>query len=104
MNKLAFYHGVTTSEVETSIISPVQSDNSIPIIIGTAPVHLVEKPAVNEPILCYQYKEFVSSFGESKDYDSYTLNEAAYCEFALFNQAPAVFVNVLDPEKHYNSI
>lgn len=101
---MAYYHGVKTSEVESSLISPVQSENSLPIFVGTAPVNLAEKPAVNEPILCYQYKEFIENFGASEDFESYTLNEAAYCEFALFNQAPAVFVNVLDPEKHFNSI
>lgn len=100
---MAYYHGVKTSEVETSLISPVETENSLPFIVGTAPVHLTNGK-VNEPILCYQYKEFVQNFGESKDYEKYTLNEAAYCEFALFNQAPAVFVNVLDPDKHYNAI
>ena len=101
---MAYYHGVRTSEVETSLITPVQTENNLPFIVGTAPIHLGNSKNVNEPVLCYQYKEFISEFGESTDYEKYTLNEAAYCEYALFNQSPAVFVNVLDPERHYNEI
>ena len=96
---MAFYHGVRTSEVDTGLITPIQTENNLPFIVGTA-----RKGLVNEPVLCTQYKEFISEFGENTDYDSYTLNEAAYCEYALFNQSPAVFVNVLDPDKHYNAL
>ena len=88
---MAYYHGVRTSEVETSLITPVQTENNLPFIVGTAPIHLGNSKNVNEPVLCYQYKEFISEFGESTDYDKYTLNEAAYCEYALFNQSQAVF-------------
>ena len=37
---MAFYHGVKTSEQATSVIAPVQTTAGLPIVFGTAPVHL----------------------------------------------------------------
>ena len=52
---MAFYHGVKTSEQATSVIAPVQTTAGLPIVFGTAPVHLTEDPSavVNKPIICY---------------------------------------------------
>lgn len=99
---MSYFHGVHTSEVETGLITPVQLENDLPIVIGTAPLHLAKTPAKpNEPVLCYQYSEFATQFGVSDDFDKYTLNEAATAQFALFNVSPIVFVNVLNPDEHY---
>lgn len=98
---MAYQHGVYTSEVPTSIVPAVNTTAGLPVIFGTAPVHLASDPAAaNRPVLCYSYAEAVAALGYSKDWENYTLCEAMYSQFSLYNRAPVVFVNVLDPEKH----
>lgn len=102
---MAYKHGVYTSEVATSIISPVNTTAGLPVIFGTAPVHLAAdavKP--NEPVLCYTYSEAVAALGYSKNWKDYTLCEAIYSQFALYGVSPVVFVNVLDPDKHVTTV
>lgn len=102
---MAYRHGVYTSEVPTSIIPAVNTNAGLPVIFGTAPLHLATDPAeANKPILCYSYKEAVEQLGYSGDWDKYTLCEAIYSQFALYNRAPVVFVNVLDPKKHKKAV
>ena len=101
---MAYKHGVYTREVPTSIISPTQTESGLPVIVGTAPVHLTDVSNVNKPQLCYSYAEAVSYFGFSKDWEKYTLCEFIYSQFALYAMSPCVLVNVLDPGKHKESI
>ena len=98
---MAYKHGVYTGKTPTSIIPPVETDAGLPVIFGTAPLHLASDPAkANRPVLCYSYAEAVAAFGYSDDWKDYTLCEAIYSQFALYNRAPVVLVNVLDPKKH----
>lgn len=100
---MAYQHGAFGSEVPTSLLTPTEIDSGLVVAFGTAPVHLAKNPAkANKPVLCYQYKEYVEKFGYTGDFDNYTLDEVAQSQFVLFKMAPAVFVNVLDPEKHFN--
>lgn len=84
-----YRHGVYTSEVPTSL-TPMISVAAPTVVVGTA-----VKGAVNVPTLCHTLKEFTEEFGWSDDFTKYTLCEAAYVHFQLFNVAPVVFVNVL---------
>ena len=101
---MAFKHGVYTQEVPTSIISPTQTEAGLPVIFGTAPIHLASDENalsnINKPQLCYSYSEAVSLFGFSRDWEKYTLCEFIYSQFALYGMSPCVLVNVLDPSKH----
>ena len=102
---MAFFHGARSSEVPTSLLSPVSVDSAITVAWGTAPVHLAKNPAkANEPVLCYELSEYVEKFGDSADFEKYTLAEVASSQFQLFRVSPTIFINVLDPEKHYNEI
>lgn len=98
---MAYRHGVYVSEVPTSIVPPVRTSAGLPVVFGTAPVHLAANPApANKPILCYTYSEAVSQLGYHDDWEKYTLCEFMKSHFALFNVAPVVFVNVLNPAAH----
>ena len=97
---MAFRHGVFTQEVPTSLISPTQGESGLPVIVGTAPIHLADPSNVNKPQLCYSYAEAVELFGFSKDFEKYTLCEFIYSQFALYGMSPCVLINVLDPSKH----
>jgi len=101
---MAYKHGVYVSEVPTSIIPPVRTTAGLPFVVGTAPINLSDKTNVNKPVLCYSYQEAVEAFGYSEDWESYTLCEFVYSHFALFNVAPVVLVNVLDPTVHKGSV
>ncbi len=103
---MAFFHGVRASEVPTSIVAPVQTTAGLPVVFGTAPVHLTEDPTayVNKPVICYSYAEAVAALGYSADWESYTLSEVMYSQFKLYSVAPIIFVNVLDPSKHKKAV
>ena len=105
---MAFRHGVYTSEVPTSLISPVQGEAGLPVIVGTAPIHLASDEEamqnVNKPKLIYTYEEAVSQFGFSRDWEKYTLCEFIYSQFALYGMSPCVLINVLDPSKHKETV
>ena len=106
---MPYQHGVRTSEVAPSILPTTEVDSALPVIVGTAPVCMTDPTNVNKPVLCHSYDEFVQQFGYVppalnsasglQEY-AFTLCEAAYALFALFNVGPAVFINVLDPTTH----
>lgn len=103
---MAYFHGVKASEVATSILTPVSTTAGLPVVFGTAPVHLTSDPTayVNKPVICYSWNEAVSALGYSPDWDKYTLSEVMYSEFKLYGVKPIVFINVLDPTKHKASV
>lgn len=101
---MAFTHGIYKQETPTSIIAPTEGETGLPVVIGTAPVFLADSPKVNEPVLCYSYSEAVKSFGFSENFSDFTLCEFIYSQFALYGQAPAILINVFDPEKHCEKI
>lgn len=101
---MAYKHGIYTQEVATSLTPATETSAGLIVAFGTAPIHLATDSAgANKPVLCYDYKEAVAAFGYSDDFDKYTLCEVMQSAFTLFNVAPIVFVNVLDPEKHYKN-
>lgn len=97
---MAYKHGVYSTEVPTGIVPPANVSAGLPIFVGTAPVNQTDIANVNKPVLCYSYAEAVAAFGFSKDFNSFTLCEAIYSQFALFNVAPVVLINVLDATEH----
>lgn len=100
-----YKHGVYTFEKPTGILPPVHISAGLPVVFGTAPVHLLETPGkVNQPVLSYSYQEAVESLGYSSDWGDYTLCEFMKAFFGLFNVAPVVFINVFDPAVHRTSV
>jgi phage tail sheath protein FI len=82
----------------------VRTEAGLPVIVGTAPVHLGSDPEalqnVNKAQLIYSYAEAVELFGFSRDWEKYTLCEFIYSQFALFAVSPCVLINILDPAIH----
>lgn len=101
-----YKHGVYTSEIATSVTSPVQVSAGLPVFIGRAPVNLASNPTayVNKPLLAYTYAEAVAALGYTDDYENYELCEAMYVLFKLYQVAPVVFINVLDPSTHKTAV
>lgn len=101
---MSYYHGVRTQEISTEIIGTVESTAGLPVVIGTAPIHLVDESNVNGAKLIYTYEEYESAFGVDSDWSAYTLGEFAYSEFYVYGVKPAVFVNVLNPKEHKKAV
>lgn len=101
---MAIKHGVTIIEQPTSVLAPVTATSGIPFVVGTAPVNLASAPAVNTPVLAHTYAEAVAAFGYSNDWASYTLSEFLHSHFSLYQMAPVVLVNVLDPAVHKKAV
>lgn len=100
-----YKHGAYGSEVPTSLVPMTTIDAGLPVVFGTAPVHLASDPAAaNTMVLCSEYSEAVAQLGYSKDWENYTLCEMMKSQFGLYNMAPVVFVNVLDVKKHKKSV
>lgn len=103
---MAYFHGVKASEVSTSLLATVSTTAGLPVVFGTAPVHLTSDPKayVNKPVICYSWDEAVKALGYSSKWDEYTLSEVMYSEFKLYGVKPIIFINVLDPEKHKTAV
>ena len=58
-----------------SLISPVRTEAGLPVIVGTAPVHLGSDDEsltnVNKPQLIYSYNDAVKLFGYSDNWEKY---------------------------------
>ncbi len=97
------FHGVKTSQVATSISTPVVAGSGITFVVGTAPVHIVGGK-VNYPIMANNYAEAVTNLGYSDDFKKYSICEVIYSHFRLYQTSPVFFVNVLDPTVHKKSV
>lgn len=96
-------HGVKVNELATVIKSPKIAEAGIQLVIGTAPIHLVEDPqaVVNVPVMCKDLNEAKKKLGYSKkEMEKFTLCQSMFWNFEIFRTSPVIFVNVLDPEKH----
>lgn len=100
---MAYYHGASARQVETSVSTPVTASSGVPFVVGSAPVHTVGG-AVNVPVLANNYNEAVAALGYGDDWKKYTLCEMLYSHFKLYGASPVVFVNVLDPKKHKKTV
>lgn len=96
---MPYQHGISILEKPTAVATPLKSLSTIQVVIGTAPVNLLNNPAgaVNKPILVNTYDEAVAAVGYSDDWDKYTLCQAIYASFKVFGVGPLVLINVLDP-------
>lgn len=100
-----FKHGIYPSEQATSLVAPVETNAALPVVYGTAPIHLASDPAAaNRPVLCYGLDEAVAAQGYSKDWSKYTLCEEMFAAFRTYNRSPIVLVNVLDPAVHKTAV
>lgn len=103
---MSYRHGAFFDEVPTSLVTPVEVDSALPVVIGTAPVHNLPDgtPApVNEPRLIYTVEDFVAQFGAVKSGENrhdFTLSEFVDVFIGRCSVAPVVCINVFDPTRH----
>jgi uncharacterized protein len=95
-----FPHGVSWSDVPTSVIAPIQADVGVNVVFGSAPLHLNPKGKdfINRPRIYTRYEDAVAELGFSKDWDKYDLCEHMDAVFVEFGVFPVVYIAVNDPE------
>lgn len=99
-------HGIFIHEEGTALSAPITSGCSIQVVIGTAPVNMVADPSavVNKPILANSAQEAMAALGYSTDFAAYTLCQTMYATANIYQVAPVVYINVLDPKKHKKAL
>lgn len=95
-------HGVFVYEEATALTVPQESSAGLQVVIGTAPVNVLDDPAaaVNVPILANSSAEAQAALGYSKNFKAYSLCQSMYVTANLYQVSPVVYINVLDPDKH----
>lgn len=103
---MAYKHGVYVQEQATKLIAPVLGTAGLQVVVGTAPVNMLENPAAacNTPLLVQSYAEAVGAVGYNSNFAAYTLCESISVNFQVVGTGPMVFINVLDPAKHSANI
>lgn len=101
---MSYKHGIYTDEVSTIGSLKSKASGTIPVYIGTAPIHKLTDTTnkIATPILIQSYSDFVKQLGYSDDWGKYTLCEVAYAHFKnnIHTIAPFVVINIFDPDKH----
>jgi uncharacterized protein len=101
---MAYQHGVYINEQATSVTAPVEVDSAVQVVIGTAPVNRSQESDLLAPKIAYTYDEAKAAVGYSKKFSDFTLCQAISASFLVYNVAPIVLINVLDPKKHMNQV
>ena len=98
---MAYKHGVYNAEQATSLTTPIQGSAGLQVIFGTAPIHLAKNPAeaANTPKLCDSFAECQEAVGYSDNFKDFTICQSIDACFRVFNVAPIILINVLDPNK-----
>ena len=70
-----FKHGVSWSDIPTSVISPVPAYPGMNVVIGSAPLWMTPngKDYVNKPRIYNRYEDAVAELGYSKDWLTYDI-------------------------------
>lgn len=101
-----YQHGVYVSEKIADTPVSTISAMGVQVVVGTAPVNMAEEDSVNIPKLCKSLEDVKKMIGynENCDFSKYTLCQSAYASFKKFKVGPVVFINVLDPSKHKETV
>lgn len=101
---MPYKHGIYGEQVPTTDTLPPSGVATLPVYIGTAPVHQLSDPAVavNVPIIVNSYEDAKAKIGYSDDWETFTLCESVYAHFKnrIQSMGPIVLINVMDPLVH----
>ena len=79
-----YNHGVGVNELATQVGEPQITLSGIPVVVGTAPVHLAKNPKVNELVYAESYQDAVEALGYVEDFEKYTLCQSIFASFKKF--------------------
>ena len=86
---MSIKHGIGVQEGATAISVPIIADSAIPVVIGCAPINLLENPAgaVNTPILANSPAEAMELLGYDDNFASFGLCGMMYVTGCLHQRA-----------------
>lgn len=93
-----FNHGIDVEEKSTGL-QIVNSEGTLSLYVGLAPVHLATEPKVHEAVICRSLADYAKYLGYNRDHN-FTLNKVADIHFKHEGIGPVAFINVFDPKKH----
>ncbi len=102
---MPYKHGAY-GEIIPSIEQVTYALGTIPVYIGTAPVHRLANyaEAINNPVIISNIDDATAKLGYAidDDFNDFSLAAIAYAHFKNKIQpiGPIIFINVLDPDKH----
>lgn len=99
-------HGVFIREEATALTVPITGYSAVQVVIGTAPVNMLDNPAgaVNIPILATKATEAMEKLGYCTEFRKYTLCQTMYVTSNIYQVSPVIYINVLDPQKHKKAL
>lgn len=99
-----YQHGIFVGIAPTVMPVANLAEAGVQVVVGTAPVNMLANPAaaVNVPLLLNSLADASSllAYNSDIDLDNYTIGQAIHATMEVFNTAPLVAINVLDPAKH----
>lgn len=100
------HHGISIIEEATALAVPVTGYSAVQVVIGTAPVNMLDDPssAVNMPIMATKATEAMEKLGYCTGFKQYTLCQSMYVTSNIYRVSPVVYINVLDPAKHKKAL
>lgn len=94
-----FTHGTRVKEQETSL-KMFLSAKMPTVIVGAGTVNMGDMSCVNKPVLIQNSKDAAIYFGNTNNIKGFSINEALYLAFNVYNVKPIVVINVCDPSRH----
>lgn len=94
-----YKHRIETNRKKTKSIQPDACASIIQLVIGTAPVNILDNPgeAVNKPIILEEKGDVEAYLGFTDEIEKYTIMHSVYASFDKHAVSPIIVVNVLDP-------
>ncbi len=94
-----FQHGTSYKEMPSGLKIFVETQTPT-VIVGTGTVNMGDMSCVNKPVLIQNAKDAATYFGSTNNIKGFTINEALYLAFNVFNVKPIIVINVLNPSEH----
>jgi hypothetical protein len=100
----AYQHGIYGNTAATVMPPATVATAGIQCVIGTAPVNMLANPqvAVNVPILLNNLGDAQNllAYNSNMSLDTYTIGQSIHATFEVFDTAPLIAINVLNPTTH----
>lgn len=103
---MSVHHGISIIEEATALAAPVTGYSAVQVVIGTAPINMLEDPvsAVNIPVLATKATDAMEKLGYCTDFNRYTLCQSMYVTNNIYRVSPVIYINVLDPGRHKKAL
>ncbi len=106
---MSLNHGINTYKSDTNFAAVKLLEIGIPFFVGAWPCHAGNGFA-GKPQIAYNFPEaekiggYSSEWRDASGNPKWSLCQAMYSQFRVFELAPAIFYNVYDPAKHKKAV